>query len=192
MISYRQYINESKEDKNVHLEHVEDLILTRGVSGARDSLNFLGSLRNMLAGHASRQTLNLSSKWDGCLDKNTQIITNEGIKTLEEIYNSWHSNKEIFVLSFDEENQIDCFVPILASSATKSIKNWVEIDLGASKIIATEDHEIMTTNRGWCPAGELTEDDDIKISENINIDGNHLCLGELRFEIRLENKIILD
>ena len=65
MISYRQYINESKEDKNVHLEHVEDLILTRGVSGARDSLNFLGSLRNMLAGHASRQTLNLSSKWDG-------------------------------------------------------------------------------------------------------------------------------
>lgn len=65
MIGYKQYIIESKEDKNVHLEHVEDLILTRGVSGARDSINFLGSLRNMLAGHTSRQTLNLSSKWDG-------------------------------------------------------------------------------------------------------------------------------
>jgi hypothetical protein len=172
-------------------EHLEDEVLNGGVSGTRGAIAFLQSLRDMLAGH-SKSKINVSSKFDGCLDKNTQIITNEGIKTLEEVYNSWHSNRELFVLSFDEEKQIDCFVPILATMASKSTKNWIEIDFGTSKIIATEDHEIMTTNRGWCPAGQLTENDDVKTSESINIDGNHLCLGDFRFECRLENKTIKD
>jgi len=192
MISLSQYLLESKEGKNLHLEHIEDEPLNRGVAGARESILFLRSLRDMLAGNASIPTVNLTTKWDGCLDRNTQIITNEGIKTLGEVFNSWHSNRELMVLAFDESSQVDCFVPILTSTASKTTKNWVEVDLGKCKIIATEDHEIMTNNRGWCPAGQLLPDDDIKISDSINIDGNHLCLGDLRFEIRLENNNISD
>lgn len=177
MISYRQYINESKEDKNVHLEHVEDLILTRGVSGARDSLNFLGSLRNMLAGHASRQTLNLSSKWDGCLDANTEVITNEGVMSLFDIKKSWHTNKKLWILAKDEQSNTNCFVPITQTYATKSNKNWVRITLSNNHdILCTEDHEIKTTNRGWIKAGELNEDDDIEECEIINMNDNHLYL----------------
>lgn len=45
-------------------EHLEDEILNRGVQGARDAINFLQSLRDMLAGHASSK-VNITTKWDG-------------------------------------------------------------------------------------------------------------------------------
>jgi hypothetical protein len=188
MISLSQYLTESKEGKNVHLEHIEDEPLNRGVEGTRDAINFLRSLRDMLAGNASGSTVNLTTKWDGCLDKSTQIITNEGIMTLGEVFDSWHSNRELMVLSYDEDTKTDCFSPILSAAATKTTKKWVRIDFGTCKIIATEDHEIMTTNRGWVPAGQLTSEDDVKTSESINIDGNHLYTGGMCFDIRLENK----
>ncbi len=58
------YIKESKEGKNVHLEHLEDNVLNAGVSGAREAIEFLRSLRNMLAGHTGSK-LNVTTKWDG-------------------------------------------------------------------------------------------------------------------------------
>ena len=65
MFTYTQYLTESKEGKNVHLEHIEDEPLNRGVEGTRDAINFLRSLRNMLAGNATGSTVNLTTKWDG-------------------------------------------------------------------------------------------------------------------------------
>lgn len=65
MKSFSDYLIESKEGKSLHLEHLEDDILNNGVVGARDAINFLQSLRDMLAGHTSAPHLNLTSKWDG-------------------------------------------------------------------------------------------------------------------------------
>jgi hypothetical protein len=45
-------------------EHLEDEILNRGVAGARDAINFLQALRDMLAGHSSLK-VNTTTKWDG-------------------------------------------------------------------------------------------------------------------------------
>jgi len=45
-------------------EHIEDEVLNRGVAGTRDAINFLQSLRDMLAGHASSK-VNVTTKWDG-------------------------------------------------------------------------------------------------------------------------------
>jgi hypothetical protein len=53
-----------KEGANLHLEHIEDEVLNRGTNGARDAINFLQSLRDMLAGHAESR-VNLTTKWDG-------------------------------------------------------------------------------------------------------------------------------
>ena len=53
-----------KEGANLHLEHIEDEVLNRGVAGARDAINFLRSLRDMLAGHADSK-VNITTKWDG-------------------------------------------------------------------------------------------------------------------------------
>ena len=52
------------EAKNTHMEHIEDNILNGGVNGARESLNFLRAIRDMLAGN-SASSVNVSVKWDG-------------------------------------------------------------------------------------------------------------------------------
>lgn len=61
MLTFREYL---REDKNVHMEHLEDSILNLGVDGTRSAINFLRSLRDMLAGSAKSQ-VNVTVKWDG-------------------------------------------------------------------------------------------------------------------------------
>ena len=64
-MNFTQYLIEAKkEGANLHLEHIEDEILNRGVAGARDAINFLQALRDMLAGH-SQTKVNVTTKWDG-------------------------------------------------------------------------------------------------------------------------------
>ena len=64
-MKFKQFIAESsKEGKNVHLEHLEEEIFNRGTTGARDAINFLQSLRDMLAG-SSESNINVTTKWDG-------------------------------------------------------------------------------------------------------------------------------
>jgi len=64
MINYQQYLSESKEGKNLHLEHLEDEVLNGGVNGTRGAINFLQSLRDMLAGRSDSK-VSLTTKWDG-------------------------------------------------------------------------------------------------------------------------------
>jgi len=65
MINYNEYLTEDKQGKNLHLEHLEDEVLNGGVAGTRGAINFLQSLRDMLAGHSSESKVNLTTKWDG-------------------------------------------------------------------------------------------------------------------------------
>jgi hypothetical protein len=52
------------EAKNLHLEHLEDEVLNNGVEGTRGAINFLQSLRDMLAGNV-KSSVNVTVKWDG-------------------------------------------------------------------------------------------------------------------------------
>ena len=52
------------EEKNVHMEHLEDIILNAGVDGARQAITYLRALRDMLAGH-SKSSVAVTVKWDG-------------------------------------------------------------------------------------------------------------------------------
>ena len=63
MISFAE-LTEDKGGKNLHLEHLEDEILNYGVDGGRAAINFLRSLRDMLAGNV-RSSINMTVKWDG-------------------------------------------------------------------------------------------------------------------------------
>jgi len=64
MMSFKEMLTEDKAGKNLHLEHLEDEILNFGVDGGRAAINFLRSLRDMLAG-SSRSAVNMTVKWDG-------------------------------------------------------------------------------------------------------------------------------
>lgn len=72
MKSFSQYlqerletkIQELREDKNTHMEHIEELVLNQGVKGTRTAIDFLRDLRDMLNGHTDRK-VSTSLKWDG-------------------------------------------------------------------------------------------------------------------------------
>ena len=52
------------EDKNTHLEHLEDDILNSGMAGGQNAINFLSSLSDMLQGSTKRR-MNVTVEWDG-------------------------------------------------------------------------------------------------------------------------------
>ena len=52
------------ESKNVHLEHLEDLVFNQGYAGAMAALDYVESLRQMLA-EGTGTTTKLTVKWDG-------------------------------------------------------------------------------------------------------------------------------
>ena len=51
------------EDRNTHLEHLEDEIINNGTSGAKTAINFLKSIKQMLKGGSGGASG--SVKWDG-------------------------------------------------------------------------------------------------------------------------------
>ena len=64
MLTFKEFLLEDKGGKNLHLEHIEDEILNYGITGGRASINFIQSLRDMLAGTSSG-SVNMTVKWDG-------------------------------------------------------------------------------------------------------------------------------
>ena len=61
MFSFKGF---TTQDRNTHLEHLEDDIINRGTKGGQNALNFLRSVRDMLAGSSSKK-VNMTVKWDG-------------------------------------------------------------------------------------------------------------------------------
>jgi hypothetical protein len=61
MFSFKGF---TTNNKNTHLEHLEDDIINRGTAGGVNAINFLKSVRDMLAGHSGAK-INTTVKWDG-------------------------------------------------------------------------------------------------------------------------------
>lgn len=57
-------ISESKDGKNTHLEHLEDNIFNKGYAGAKEAVEYLYSLHDMLEGN-SKAPISMTTKWDG-------------------------------------------------------------------------------------------------------------------------------
>ena len=62
--SYIEVLEAAKSGKNVHMTHIEDRVLYGGVTGAREAILALRSLRDMLSGSSSKNT-DVTVKWDG-------------------------------------------------------------------------------------------------------------------------------
>ena len=60
MQGFQDYLT---EDKNTHLEHLEDEIINNGTKGAKTSIEFLKSIKKMLQGGKGGSSV--SVKWDG-------------------------------------------------------------------------------------------------------------------------------
>ena len=64
LVTRLENILESKEGKNTHLEHLEDNIFNKGYTGAKEAVDYLYSIHQMLEGHADSH-YNMTLKWDG-------------------------------------------------------------------------------------------------------------------------------
>jgi hypothetical protein len=163
-MKFTEFLTESKNPgANLHLEHLHDHVINRGVVGAREAINFLQSLRDMLAGQTQNK-VNITTKWDGCVRHDTIIKTNYGEMTIKELHEKFStlSNVKIMAKDLDSELPIDKMVSVLNTYCNEGNKSWIQIEVeNGSSIFVTEDHEIHTKNRGWIEAGKLIEGDDI-------------------------------
>ncbi len=64
MKAFRNHVPLTEAAKNTHMTHLEDLIIDGGVSGARQAIMALRSLRDMLKGTAT-SAVDVTVKWDG-------------------------------------------------------------------------------------------------------------------------------
>jgi len=64
MKAFRNHVPITEAAKNTHMTHLEDLIIDGGVSGARQAIMALRSLRDMLKGNTS-SPVDITVKWDG-------------------------------------------------------------------------------------------------------------------------------
>ena len=61
---FREIVAEAAEGKNLHLEHIEDLVFLQGKSGASSALQYINSVRDMLE-HGKPSGSSITVKWDG-------------------------------------------------------------------------------------------------------------------------------
>ena len=87
---------------NKHMEHLEDSVINNGVIGARDSIKFLQSLRNMLNGD-SNTAVNTTVKWDGA----PAVIVGRKEGKLFVATKSYFSKNSKYYQSVDEINNAD-------------------------------------------------------------------------------------
>jgi hypothetical protein len=138
--------------------HPEHLIFFKGSAGALEALQHFKEIAAEQEGATT-----VRGKWDGCIHKDTVLKTNQGDLTIETVINKYKEDAlSITVYGRDLQSGKDQEVPIIGTSVTTGVKEWVEITLeNGGTLKLTEDHEVFTTNRGWVAAGELTSDDDI-------------------------------
>ena len=107
----------------------------------------------------------------GCLTTNTEIRTNVGNMTMEEIFDlngySMESiddmereflplNQKIHI--YNEKNEKEVITKLFVNGYDDVFDIVFE---DGTKVSATKDHKFLTTNRGWVTADSLTTDDDI-------------------------------
>ena len=64
MKTLKGHLHEAASKNTGHMTHIEDLIIDGGVSGARQAILALRSLRDMLSG-SSNSSVDVTVKWDG-------------------------------------------------------------------------------------------------------------------------------
>lgn len=104
--------------------------------------------------------------WDECIAEGSKILMGDGVSTIPiEILAENFITKGLnpSVMSFNERNGF--WQPRRITNAWKSgVRKIVEVCLDDGKSIrCTADHLLLTTNRGWVAAGDLTSDDDLVI-----------------------------
>jgi hypothetical protein len=155
-----QHVQHLREAKNPRIPYVEDLVFQAGLRGARQAVDIV----KQAADNAQEY---VTIKWDGCIHPDLKIRTNKGVFRIEEVIDRYLSGENFKVFAYDLETETDVLTNINHAVKKFGNKYWVEIEMENGEILRmTSDHKVFTTNRGWVQAQNLTDSDDIKISNN--------------------------
>jgi RNA ligase (TIGR02306 family) len=96
-----------------------------------------------------------TEKIHGCLHKYSDItLMNNEVKKLEEVKVGEK------IRSFNGKEYVEDIVKKVIVRESHPDLNWLELAFdNGQKLICTDDHPILTSNRGWVPAGELEATD---------------------------------
>lgn len=157
----RWQLLEGKEGKNLHLEHLEDLVFNEGYLGAKRALNYCENLRRMLDEGEGDKT-KITVKWDGCIHEDSVILTDKGDVTIKDIVNSPNDWPNMKIVGYDFEDKLKTNTTLFSGQVTDGSKEWVELTLeDGTSLKLTADHEVHTVNRGWIRAGDIDEGDEL-------------------------------
>lgn len=107
-------------------------------------------------------------KLDGCVSGAGTVITENGVRTVEEVFNG----KDEMILSFNTETLKSEFNRILGrfknAKNTQAPKKWLKITTETGRIIeVTDNHRVfMPELNTWREAGELDIGDSVLTTEN--------------------------
>ena len=97
-----------------------------------------------------------------CLVGDTDVITNNGIIKIKDIYDNFSEYKKenLMILSYNIEKQIIEYKELNNAWLTKKNANIIELELeNGTKIKLTPNHKCYTKNRGWIEAAKLNSED---------------------------------
>jgi len=118
-------------------------------------------------------------KLDGCFFRTTKIITDQGIKTIEDIV---ENKLKIKVLSYNKKTGKNEFKSIINwfNNGKINYKEWVEINPKYGHFIkCTPNHKFYTEKGRWKSAEDLDKEKDKIMSINCNEYRNKLMAGTL-------------
>lgn len=158
MISFNQYLKEAADSKvNLHLTHADEDLFERGDKGAKAAVEFVTDvIKNVGVGEVK-----MTTKWDGCVHRDTIIITDIGEFTIEHIIDNINDFIHCKVKGMDDNGNV-VWTNLCGGSKGVGFKEWIKVELENGEfVLLTEDHKVHTTNRGWVECKDLEEGDDI-------------------------------
>jgi hypothetical protein len=108
------------EEKNLHMEHLEDLVLNDGVEGAQQIFRFLNATRDMLSGHIKTR-VSATVKWDGAPSIFAGIDPSDG-KFFVAKKGIFNKNPKVYKTQADIDADLDGELAAKFSAALREFK----------------------------------------------------------------------
>ena len=141
MIEFKKQLLIEASAKNLHLEHLEDEVLNGGVNGTRGAINFLRSLRDMLAGSSNSSTI-ITTKWDGAPAVSAGIDPKSG-----QFFVSYKSMKKLAFNQQDvKDNYEGALFPIYSALMEHLPKLKIKSNVYQGDVLWTNPSQLKVTN----------------------------------------------
>lgn len=135
-----------KRQVNTHSTHIEELMFDNGYHGIEQAIEGLEYIINVIKTNDGV----ISTKIDGCVDKDTKVVTTHGPKPIS------HLTNDDYVMTYDIANDKFVYQSNVLPRITGNTKQWVDVVLSTHhKVRCTVDHQWLTVNNKWIQAQNL-------------------------------------